>query len=175
MKLIPYIFAVLLLSSCESQKELSAPTKSESKTKTPEKKLVELPREKALHIAGEIVAAQRLNRSLPGMSSNEPDLTVVQVYAIPSRPKLALAVCRYWETGDGCTLLVRHDVFPLSELAMIGGQYYSDVKTVKIEPLEKGEVMIEVSNITRRGNDAGTEKLIIRRDDTLKWLQRSPN
>jgi hypothetical protein len=174
MKLIPYIFAVLLLSSCDSQKELSVPTKSESESKTSEKKLIELPREKALHIAGEIVAAQRLNRSLPGMSGNEPDLTVVQVYAVPTRPKLALAVCRYWETGDGCTLLVRHDVSPLAELAMIGGQYYSDVKTVKIEPLKNGEGMLEVSSLTRRGNDAGTEKLIVRQDDTLKWVQRSP-
>lgn len=174
MKMVPYIFVVLLLSSCESQRELSAPTKSESKTKTPEKKLVELPRERALFIAGEIVAAQRLNRNRPDTSDNEPDLTVIQVYAIPNHPKLALAICRYRETGDGYTLLVRHDVFPLSELAMIGGQYYSDVKTVKIEPLKNGEVMIEVSSFTRRGNDAGTEKLIVRRDDTLKWIQRSP-
>ena len=134
----------------------------------------EMPRETALKIAGEIVAAQRLARAKPENSSNEPDLIVRQVFRMPKHPELAIAVCRYRGLPQGYAVIVRHDRFEgFKELAAIGGGHYRDVDQIRVSVQARSVVLVDVSSITGRGNPAGHEKLLILPDKSIRWSKRS--
>ncbi len=171
MRTVPIVLIVICLCSC--QRDVPSQYKVDSESPSQKNKTVKIPREKALYIAGEIVAEQRLNRSRDDTRDNEPDLVVTQVLPIPGRPAFAIVVCRYRGLFQGYAFLVRHDHYPLDKVAMFGGDQYHEVKAVKTVPAKNNGVIIEVSHVTGRGNYVGTDKLLLKRNNTVQWLQRS--
>ena len=130
-----------------------------------------VPRSEALLIAGEIVSRQRLNREKPNTGDNEQDLIVTDVLPVEGRDDLAVAVCIYWGLGQGYAFLTRRDIFPYEELAMFGGDQYECVESVTSRRTPDGTI-ITVTHSTLRGNDAGTEELLVRTDGSLQWLKK---
>lgn len=128
-----------------------------------------IPRDEALFIAGEITANQRLNRLKSESGLNEPDLRVTDLLPVEGKDQLAIAICRY-TNGQGYAILIRRNQLPFEQLAMFGGDQYEQVNSLTSKRTSNGTV-ITVNHKTIRGNNAGIEKLLIRKDGSLKWLK----
>lgn len=151
MKIAATMLLAIMLSSCALQ--------------------TTIPRPEALLIVGEIVSRQRLAREEPRAGSNEPDLIVTEVLPVEGQDDFAIAVCQYRDLWQGYALLVRRNEFPFEQLAMFGGDQVQYVESVTSRLTPAGSI-ITASHKTVRGNDAGTEELLIRTDGSLKWLKQ---
>ena len=129
-----------------------------------------LPRERALFIAGEIVAQDRVGLALAEEPTNAPPVFVEEVFSVPTRPDLAVVVCRDGDMYQGWGMLIDHHCDPIDKLASFNSGQYTMIREVRTHPTDDG-VIIRVSYMTGRGNDVGEEELLVPPDNSIRWLQ----
>jgi hypothetical protein len=123
-----------------------------------------------LYVAGEVVAAQRVNRAVAGTSANEPDLIVRDVLAVEGRDDLAIVVCEEHGLLQGYALLLQLGTHPPEELIWFNGEQCDYIDSVSTEQTADG-ALITVRHKTCHGNDSGTETVVVRPDNSLRWIE----
>lgn len=105
-----------------------------------------------------------------GPPTNAPPYVVTEVHTVDGRDDLAIVV---WiiagMPAQGYADLMRHDVDPPETLTSFSRLQNAHIRSVETYMTDEG-VLIRVAHETGHGNDAGVDVVIVRPDNSRRWI-----